>query len=312
MKKIYLLLLASFLYTSTVSAKEVYVALGDSLAAGQTPYAQIDAGYTDFIAMQLMHSGQLQSFTKQLAFPGYTVEDVLERVQTEEAQQLLKNATLITISAGANNLLPLVSHNPQKGTISFSQLTANFALNKARKDYMKLLQLINQIAPDADVYVMGYYFPYVSVHKEQLAGVTEQLDLLNDILANVASEYDAEFINVSFGNQTGHYLPNIADVHPNMEGYMVMANAFLQERGMRQLNVSQLPQPNPLTFEEILQMQQQNQEQPQLELELEQQPLQPEPEHPQQQTLEEPVAQKIIKNALISHYFERFKRLFLL
>lgn len=310
MKKIYLLLLASFLFTSTVSAKEVYVALGDSLAAGQTPYAEIDAGYTDFIAMQLMRSGQLQSFTKQLAFPGYTVEDVLERVQTEEAQQLLQNATLITISAGANNLLPLISHNPQKGTISFSQLTANFALNKARKDYMELLQLINQIAPDADVYVMGYYFPYVSVHKEQLAGVTEQLDVLNDILANVADDYDAEFINVSFGNQTSRYLPNIADVHPNMEGYMVMANAFLQERGMRQLNASQLPPPNPLTFEEILQMQQQNQEQQQLELE--RQSLQPEPEQPQQQTLEEPVAQKISKNSLISYYFERFKRLFLL
>ena len=310
MKKIYLLLLASFLFTSTVSAKEVYVALGDSLAAGQTPYAQIDTGYTDFIAMQLMRSGQLQSFTKQLAFPGYTVGDVLERVQTEEAQHLLKNATLITISAGANNLLPLVSHNPQKGTISFSQLTANFALNKARKDYVELLQLINKLAPNADVYVMGYYFPYVSVHEEQLVGVTEQLDVLNDILANVASAYDAEFINVSFGNETSRYLSNVADVHPNMEGYMVMANAFLQERGLMQLNASQLPEPNPLTFEQILQMQQQNQEQQQLELE--QQSIQPEIEQPQQQTVEEPVAQKINKKSLISHYFERFKRLFLL
>ena len=288
MKKIYLLLLASFLFTSTVSAKEVYVALGDSLAAGQTPYAQIDAGYTDFIAMQLMRSGQLQSFTKQLAFPGYTVGDVLERVQTEEAQHLLKNATLITISAGANNLLPLVSHNPQKGTISFSQLTANFALNKARKDYVELLQLINKLAPNADVYVMGYYFPYVSVHEEQLVGVTEQLDVLNDILANVASAYDAEFINVSFGNETSRYLSNVTDVHPNMEGYMVMANAFLQERGLMQMNASQLPKPNPLTFEEILQMQQQ-----------------------QQPIMEQEVAVKPIENYVVYYGYERFKRLFL-
>ena len=276
------------MYSSTVSAKEVYVALGDSLAAGQTPYAEIDAGYTDFIAMQLMRSGQLQSFTKQLAFPGYTVEDVLERVQTEEAQQLLQNATLITISAGANNLLPLVSHNPQQGTISFSQLTANFALNKARKDYMELLQLINKLAPNADVYVMGYYFPYVSVHEEQLVGVTEQLDVLNEILANVASAHDAKFINVSFGEEASRYLPNVEDVHPNMEGYMVMANAFLQERGIKQLNATQLPEPNPLTFEQILQMQQQ-----------------------QKPTIEQQVSVKPIENYVVYYGYERFKRLFL-
>ena len=29
---------------------EVYIAIGDSLAAGQTPYRQIDTGYTDLIA----------------------------------------------------------------------------------------------------------------------------------------------------------------------------------------------------------------------------------------------------------------------
>ena len=288
MKKIFLLLLASFLYTSTVSAKEVYVALGDSLAAGQTPYAEIDAGYTDFIAMQLMRSGQLQSFTKQLAFPGYTVGDVVERVQTEEAQQLLQNATLITISAGANNLLPLVSHNPQQGTIRFSQRTADFALNKARKDYTKLLQLVRKLAPQADVYVMGYYFPYVSVHEQQLAGVTEQLNTLNDILANVASVYDAQFINVSFGDQASRYLPNVADVHPNMEGYMVMANAFLQERGLMPLNETQLPEPNPFTFEEILQMQQL-----------------------QQPATEQQVAVTPIEHYVVYYGYDQFKRLFL-
>lgn len=288
MKKIFLLLLASFLYSSIVSAKEVYVALGDSLAAGQTPYAEIDAGYTDFIAMQLMRSGQLQSFTKQLAFPGYTVGDVVERVQTEEAQQLLQNATLITISAGANNLLPLVSHNPQQGTIRFSQRATNFALNKARKDYTELLQLIHKLAPQADVYVMGYYFPYVSIHEEQLAGVTEQLGTLNDILANVANTYDAKFINVSFDNQASRYLPNVADVHPNMEGYMVMANAFLQNRGLMPLNETQLPQPNPLTFEEILQMQQS-----------------------QQPTTEQQVAVTPIENYVVYYGYDQFKRLFL-
>jgi lysophospholipase L1-like esterase len=288
MKKMWIFLLASFLFTSSASAKEVYVALGDSLAAGQTPYAEIDAGYTDLIAIQLMRSGQLTSFTKQLAFPGYTVGDVLERVQTEEARTLLQDATLITISAGANNLLSLVSHNPQTGSISYSQLSANFALNKARKDYTELLMQVRKLAPQAKVYVMGYYFPYTSVHEAQADGVKGQLGVLNEILKRIAEQFEAEFIPVSFGDEAGQFLPNPSDVHPNMEGYMVMANAFLEKRGLQKLSIAELPEPNPLTFEELLKQRQQHQKKE-----------------------EKSTALKSIEEIAVYYGYERWKRFFL-
>ncbi|MER2111789.1 MAG: GDSL-type esterase/lipase family protein, partial [Solibacillus isronensis] len=140
--------------------REVYIALGDSLAAGQTPYSQIDAGYTDYIALQLERHGKLGHFSKELTFPGYRVGNVIETVQSEKAAPLLSEATLITLSAGANNLLPLITHNPQQGTLAFSQLNANFALNEVRTQMGELLSLINEKAPKATVYVLGYYFPY--------------------------------------------------------------------------------------------------------------------------------------------------------
>lgn len=288
MKKVWIFLLASFLFTSSASAKEVYVALGDSLAAGQTPYAEIDAGYTDLIAMQLMRSGQLTSFTKQLAFPGYTVGDVLERVQTEEAHRLLQDATLITISAGANNLLSLVSHNPQSGKISYSQLSANFALNKARKDYIELLTQVRKLAPRAKIYVMGYYFPYTSVHESQAEGVKGQLSILNEILERIAGQFEAEFVPVVFGDDAARFLPNPSDVHPNIAGYMVMANAFLEKQGLRKLSIAELPAPNPLTFEELLQQQEQL-----------------------QSVEEDGVALKPIEEIAVHYGYERWKRFFL-
>ncbi len=288
MKKVWIFLLASFLFTSSASAKEVYVALGDSLAAGQTPYAEIDAGYTDLIAMQLMRSGQLTSFTKQLAFPGYTVGDVLERVQTEEAHRLLQDATLITISAGANNLLSLVSHNPQSGKISYSQLSANFALNKARKDYIELLTQVRKLAPRAKIYVMGYYFPYTSVHESQAEGVKGQLSILNEILERIAGQFEAEFVPVVFGDDAARFLPNPSDVHPNIAGYMVMANAFLEKQGLRKLSIAELPAPNPLTFEELLQQREQL-----------------------QSVEEDGVALKPIEEIAVHYGYERWKRFFL-
>lgn len=250
-----------FPITTFANEREVYIALGDSIAAGQTPYSEIDAGYTDFIALQLMRHGKLIEFSKELAFPGYRVENVIETVQSEKAEQLLKEATLITVSAGANNLLPLISHNPQQGTLTFSQLNANFALNEVRIQMQELMALIREKAPKANIYVIGYYFPYVSVHEEQQQGAKKALQLLNDILKQESERAGHTFVDVyeSFDEKQASYLPNVRDVHPNQLGYRIMANEMLKYYSgddSLALSIEAMPEPNPKTFEEILQLQQ--------------------------------------------------------
>ncbi|KEK10356.1 SGNH/GDSL hydrolase family protein [Lysinibacillus fusiformis] len=243
--------------SSAFAQTESYVAIGDSLAAGQTPFQQIDAGYSDLIAMRLQAMDQLKFYTKELAFPGFTTANVLERIKTEEARDLLANATLVTVSAGANDLLSLVRLNPTAGTLTFSQLQADYALNIVRKNMEAILNELGVLAPKAQVYVIGYYFAYPAVHLTQKEGTNEQLVKLNTILQQQAELAGAVYVNVydSFGLNATNYLPNYADVHPNMEGYRQMANAFLKAySGSDALNIasSQLPQPNPLSFEEIL------------------------------------------------------------
>lgn len=243
--------------SSAFAQTESYVAIGDSLAAGQTSFQQIDAGYSDLIAMRLQAMDQLKFYTKELAFPGFTTANVLERIKTEEARDLLANATLVTVSAGANDLLSLVRLNPTAGTLTFSQLQADYALNIVRKNMEAILNELGVLAPKAQVYVIGYYFAYPAVHLTQKEGTNTQLVKLNTILQQQAELAGAVYVNVydSFGLNATNYLPNYADVHPNMEGYRQMANAFLKAySGSGALNIasSQLPQPNPLSFEEIL------------------------------------------------------------
>ncbi|MEK5331209.1 SGNH/GDSL hydrolase family protein [Lysinibacillus sp. FSL W8-0992] len=246
--------------SSAFARAENYVALGDSLAAGQTPYQEIDAGYSDFIAMRLGKMGQLSHYTKELAFPGFTTADVLERVKSEEASEVLANASLITISAGANDLLRLVQVNPMAGTLAFSQLQVDYALNIARKNMAEMLAELKLRAPNAKVYVMGYYFAYPNVHATQKEGTNAQLMKLNTILEQQAEQAGMTYINVydAFGLQATQFLPNVADVHPNFEGYRQMANAFLKSYSgsdMLAISTSELPKPNPMTFQEILQKQ---------------------------------------------------------
>lgn len=75
---------------------------------------------------------------------------------------------------------------------------------------------------------MGYYFAYPAVHATQKEGTNAQLVKLNAILRQQAEQAVAIYVDVydAFGLNATNYLPNNADVHPNMEGYRQMANAF--------------------------------------------------------------------------------------
>lgn len=239
-----------------VNGQVSYVALGDSLAAGQTPNREIDIGYSDLIAQEISRNQPLAFYSKDLAFPGFTTADVLERVQSEEAKPLLANANVITISAGANDLLQLIQVDAKSGSLSFQQIPVDYSLNKARENMTVLLTELKKRAPKAQVYVMGYYYAYPHVRDSQKVGIGIQLDKLNTILARVAKEAGVNFVSVdqTFGQAAKDKIPNPSDVHPNVEGYRAMANSFLAvySNGSSQVSKSEVPKANPISFEELL------------------------------------------------------------
>ncbi|MGB6408489.1 MAG: SGNH/GDSL hydrolase family protein [Planococcus donghaensis] len=262
MKKYWISALAGLLlFSGTIQAEAMinapinYVAIGDSLAAGQTPMREIDNGYADFIAQELMRNQSVGVYSKNLAFPGFTTTDVLESIQTDEAADLLATANLITVSAGANDLLRLVQNDPTQGSLSFQQRQVDFALNEARKNMESILTELAEQSPNATVYVMGYYFAYPHVRDTQKSGTGKQLDRLNEILKQTAEKAGAVFVSVDepFGENATNRIPNPADVHPNRAGYQTMANAFFNEyQKAWSVEDVELPPPNPLSFEEIM------------------------------------------------------------
>ena len=242
-----------------------YVAIGDSLAAGQTPNRAIDSGYADLIAQELTRNQPLAFYSKDLAFPGFTTSDVLESIESDEAKELLGSANIITVSAGANDLLRLVQANAAEGALSFEEIPADYALNEARKNVEKILSELEELAPSADVYVMGYYFAYPHARDSQKQGTAKQLELLNAILEQEAEQAGVTFVDVAdrFGEDAVELVPNSGDVHPNVDGYQEMANAFFEHYGGElEVEDAELPEPAPVTFEEIQQMQEQEEEQP--------------------------------------------------
>ncbi|RDI42333.1 SGNH/GDSL hydrolase family protein [Falsibacillus pallidus] len=234
-------------------AQETYLALGDSLAAGMTPYNGIGPGYADMIALALKSDDRIAGFSKDFAIPGYTSGQVLDLLQQKEVQLAVSRADIITLSAGANDLLQVVRSDPGHLTVSYEQLQANFALNQVRLNEEKILTLIRQLNPRAQIAVMGYYFPYPHILNSHKKGIGEELDILNDILQEAAEKHGAFFVPVSqgFGLDAKELVPNPEDVHPTPKGYLAMANAFLSiftpGKELPKGILDNLPAPMPLS-----------------------------------------------------------------
>ncbi|WP_050179769.1 S-layer homology domain-containing protein [Domibacillus robiginosus] len=212
-----------FLVTAANAAAEKidYVAFGDSIAAGQTPYnVRVGTSYTDFIAAELNEEGMLSSFTKEFAVSGETSAQFLAKLSLPNVKEAVEKAELITISTGANDLLKLAlagNTDPIKLLEAVAQVDRNVTAG---------IEQIKALNPAVDVYVTGYYFPFPHMEEgKQKDNLKDLFTLFNTQLKTTAEKQGAVFVDAShkFGVD---YLPNPSDIHPNTAGYQLIADQF--------------------------------------------------------------------------------------
>ncbi|WP_394235038.1 S-layer homology domain-containing protein [Niallia oryzisoli] len=234
---------AMALAENTDSQKLDYLALGDSLAAGRTPFGQHDKGYTDFIAGQLNKMNKLASFEKRFAVSGYTTSDILHDIQTnvekeDSAGQTLaikdaiQNAEMITLDAGANDVLQQIQFNETTGEAVFDQQALVAALNGVKENLVTILTEIKSLNPSADIYIMGYYNPLPYLPQQTQSQLLPLLTILNSTISGAGQAFSVKFVPTAdamasaVAQNPGDYLPNPKDIHPSEAGYLVLANEF--------------------------------------------------------------------------------------
>ncbi|MCP3761288.1 S-layer homology domain-containing protein [Domibacillus sp. A3M-37] len=219
------LLLSAFIIPSASAAvqKVDYVAFGDSIASGQTPYGvKVGTSYTDLIAKKLEADGYLSDFTKEFALSGESSMQFLAKLDQPNVQAAIKEAELVTISTGANDLIQFAL----SGSTDYS--AGLEVVNQVERNLTSGLQKIKSINPQADIYVVGYYFPFLNHEEsERKAGLMSAFDYFNKKLIATASAQGVTFVEVS-SEFNASYLPNQEDIHPNIEGYQVIADQFFK------------------------------------------------------------------------------------
>jgi lysophospholipase L1-like esterase len=222
-------------HAETETEPVTYLALGDSLAAGQTPYFKIGKGYADLLAEDLKEIGFLTSFSKQYAFSLYNSQRVLEDIvndvrkgkdDTIGIRANIAEADMITLDAGANDLLQKMKRT--EDGLYINPIDLSEVLTQVQNNIKAILIEIKTLNPQAKVYVMGYYNAYPYLPADQQEQFLPILNELNEVIKEAAINEGGVYVPTkeAMAANVKVNLPNPLDIHPSLKGYEKIAGEF--------------------------------------------------------------------------------------
>jgi lysophospholipase L1-like esterase len=242
-----------------------YIALGDSVAFGQTnvlPTSYGDQGYVKPFADWLgEHQGGVRPQVINLAIPGEVttsfftgvppagwtrnVDANLNYAQHRVSQDDLFLSTVaaeqaaghriryVTFALGANDLFALTSDpNFFKRPDAQWEKDLNQMLVTMRANYIKTLTQIRKVLPDATLLLLDYYNPFAALGSDSPANrlVQNFVDAHHLFLTEDAPSFGARVVSIGapFVGHEGDYTYIFSgNVHPNDHGYQVIADQLI-------------------------------------------------------------------------------------
>ncbi len=257
------LVLATGSPRSASGGSMTYIALGDSVAFGETDFTRNpsygDRGYVSLVADGLraanggvrpnvinlgvnfetstsFFGGGQASAPLNLNYPSAATSQNTLLISQIAAQRAAGNTIgAVTVSLGANDLFAVV------GTTSFfalspaQQQSAILAsMSKVQNNYTALLTELHSLAPNAAVTLVGYYNPYPAVPGSPLAPLAgPAVQLLNAVIAGQAAAFGAKYVDTyaAFQGKESQLtyitdIPSGTNVHPNDAGYAAIGKAI--------------------------------------------------------------------------------------
>ncbi|MBN3555812.1 hypothetical protein JYA63_16155 [Fictibacillus nanhaiensis] len=197
-----------------------YVALGDSIAAGMTPYGDYDVSYPDMLKDMFKRKNTTMKDYDNFAISGYTSEQLKQDVQNNSVvRKELREATHITITIGANDLFQRLLADPS---------TVQQGINTASTNLDVILETIDELNSHAKVYIMGYYNPFSYYPDEVQNFLVPLSDSLNHEIESRAIENGNRYVATAqaIDSKFEKYMPNPEDNHLNVKGYEAIAKEF--------------------------------------------------------------------------------------
>jgi lysophospholipase L1-like esterase len=241
--------LAAFLFLAAVSLASAaavsaqqppaYLALGDSLAFGVGADNPAEQGYVGLTAANLRlgkYSGTGLDLVN-LSAPGATSADLLQPGgQLDRAISEIQRrggVDIISVGVGANDLLALAdSSSPcsQNASSKACQDVLGQTLAGLQSNLSSVMRQLRAAAPNAQVYVLDIYNPYSGTNDPRAIVASIGVQQVNGVIAAVAAgpSLSAKFVSIHdvFEGRARQWIASDG-IHPNNDGYRVMAEALL-------------------------------------------------------------------------------------
>lgn len=205
------------------SHRQNIVAIGDSLTQGVGDETE-SGGYVGILNHTFEDNNidiSIQNFGKR----GNRTDQLLKRMETEEVASAVKDADIMLITIGANDIMKVIRSNYTNLNIEPFQ--------EEKKEYIvrltAIFNKINELNPDIQIYLIGFYNPF-----ERYFGDIEQLDMILNDWNEAGELVTEEYENINYiptKDLFSHSSINLLaddNFHPNTIGYKLMAQRVLE------------------------------------------------------------------------------------
>ena len=216
------------IYKFTFKDRKIYLALGDALAKGNTPFDSYNLSYVDYLEAYLNKDTKKYIVNKDFIDEDLRIKDLTEEIKNSNIRksslpETIKNASIITISIGSEELFSKLRSNYDiKDKNNYKYIDSMYS------DLSTLLKEIRKIT-DKPIYVIGYYNP-LPITSENEAKIKDFFNLLNNKLKMLEKNkniYHIEIFNGLFNEKM--LLPNLNNAFPTLEGYKYIANQIIKK-----------------------------------------------------------------------------------
>ncbi len=212
-----------------------YVALGDNLSLGVTPFNKYNKSFTDYFSEYLDNKNNLKSFDTSFVNKDYYVTDYISDMKdakerdTKRANinQIISSADIITISIGQKNINSLLKVNYKNNKLINLNKIYKF-VDEEFEDYKTLLSNIRKIN-DCKIFIIGFYNPLTNTNQKDIKELNKLFDYINEkykMLEELNKNIYYVSISEDFNNKS-YYLPNSKHTYPSLEGYNFIANKII-------------------------------------------------------------------------------------
>ncbi|WP_173918427.1 SGNH/GDSL hydrolase family protein [Halobacillus sp. Marseille-Q1614] len=202
------------------------VAIGDSLTQGVGDRTE-NGGYVGILEDNFNQSNETTNFTiDNFGRRGDRTDQLLERMESRDMTSSIKDADIVLITIGANNVMQVIEHNfTSLSYDDFPPARANYAV-----ELEEIFSTIEEANPNASIYLVGLYNPFNQYfdHIPALAQIMNEWNRESESI--IDDRENVTFIPIKdiFEGNEKELLWEVDHFHPNEEGYKQMAKRVLE------------------------------------------------------------------------------------